>query len=318
MPQQKTKKNVEEPKKSQEEIEFEKLSKFFDKYISNKKLTVKYAVLLGIERVMYVKGKDFKNFFAENFSEIQKEILEITKIDLGEKPTTGALQLFYEINQKRTIMHYLQREPGDKAKYPKRLVPLKKTDDIKNELIFSDTGFYSLLIKIEKSNKPIIYLILLVLLILFIVLFPIWPLNVKLGVLWGLIGILIFLILFLVLSIVVAIVGVIFGYDIYIMPNIDEAKMTWYDRLFNPFVAYNAREDPLSFKILRIFTGVSIVILCAIAYFYPTIPRECYDLFKRGIEITYNFINKKIIDIHNGKGGITVKDKKYYEDFDNL
>ena len=318
MPQQKTKKNVEEPKKSQEEIEFEELSKFFDKYISNKKLTIKYAVILGIERVMYVKGKDLKNFFAENFTEIKKEIQEITKIDLGEKPTVGALQLFYEINLKRNIMHYLQREPGDKAKYPKRLVPLKKTDDIKNELIFSDTGFYSLLIKIEKSNKPIIYLILLVLLILFIVLFPIWPLSVKLGVLWGLIGILIFLILFLVLSIVVAIVGVIFGYDIYIMPNIDETKMTWYDRLFTPFIAYNSREDPLSFKILRIFTGVSIVILCAIAYFYPTIPKECYDLLKKGVEISYKYINKKIIDIHNGKGGITVSDKKYYEDFDNL
>ena len=117
-------------------------------------------------------------------------------------------------------------------------------------------------IKIEKSNKPIFYLILLIIFILFIVLFPIWPLSVKLGVLYFLISCIIFLIAFLVLTIIIALVGILFGYDIYIMPNIDEAKMSWKDRFFNPFIAIDSREDPCWFKIVRIILIISIIGIC--------------------------------------------------------
>ena len=156
MPPKKTKK--EEPKeKSQKEIDFENLSNFFDKYISSEKLIVKYATLFDLKRIQYIKGKDLKQFFNDNFEEIQKEMLSLMKIDIGKEANKESLQKFYQINQQNNVFHYLQKIQGDKAKYPKRLLPLQKGDDPKLELEFSDTGFYLLNIKVEKSNKPLIY-----------------------------------------------------------------------------------------------------------------------------------------------------------------
>ena len=83
MPPKKAKK--EEPKeKSQKEIDFENLSSFFEKYISSDSLIVKSATLFDMKRIQYIKGKDLKQFFNDNFEEIQKEILTIMKLDLGK------------------------------------------------------------------------------------------------------------------------------------------------------------------------------------------------------------------------------------------
>ena len=97
MPPKKTKK--EEPKeKSQKEIDFENLSNFFDKYISSEKLIVKYATLFDLKRIQYIKGKDLKQFFNDNFEEIQKEMLSLMKIDIGKEANKESLQKFYQIN----------------------------------------------------------------------------------------------------------------------------------------------------------------------------------------------------------------------------
>lgn len=298
--------------------EYEKLSQMYDDYISNKKLYIKYASLLGIQRVMYVKGKDLKQFFAQNFESIKNQIKSISNVDIGKEPTEATLQKFYQFNNQRNIMHYLQRVPGDKAKYPKRLLPLKKTDDPNKDLVFNESGFYLISIKIEKSNKPIIYLGILVTLVLLIVIFPIWPLSVKIGVWWILFGLLIFLILFLILTIVVVLIGLLFGYDIYILPNLDEYKMTWKDRFFNPFVAYESREDPLYFKIIRVIFGVSLVLLSLIAFIYPDIPKEAFYMFGNWISTFFNYVKTKIVVMHNNRNAVKVSEKQFFDDLNNL
>ena len=280
MPPKKPKK--EEPKeKTQKEIDYENLSNFLDKYISSEKLITKYATLFDLRRIKYVKGKDLKQFFNDNFEEIKKEMFSIMKIDIGKEADKESLQKFYQIIQQNNIFHYLQKLPGDKAKYPKRLLPLQKGDDPKLELEFTDTGFYLIAIKTESSKKPVIYLILLIILILFIVLFPIWPLNVKLGVLYFLMAVLIFMIVFLFSTIIIQILGLLIGYDILIMPNIDEAKMSWKNRLFNPFIIINSREDPCSVKIIRILLLISLTALCVLAYLYPSIPKASFHMIKK-------------------------------------
>ena len=305
------------PEKTKKEIEIEKLSSLFDKYISKGKLITKNASLLGIKRVTYIKGKDLKQFFTENFDEIKKEIFEILKIDLGKEANKDSLQIFYQLNQQRNIFDYLQRIQGDKAKYPKKLVPLKKTDDINLRLFFSETGFYLLNIQKKESKKHIIYLILLVILILFIVLFPIWPLNVKLGVLYSLIGLLIFLIVFLVLIIVIAIIGLLFGYDIDFMPNIDNVKLSWKNKLFNPFITVEKREDPCWFKIIRYLFIFSLVNIGIIAYFYPTIPKESYYIVKRMMVSLFSYARKKIEDIHYNRNAVKVRETQNLDDLLN-
>ena len=318
MPPKKIKKE-EKKEKTQKEIDYEKLSSFFDKYISMGALTVKYAILFDVQRIQYIKGKDLKQFFFDNFESIQKEILSLMNINLGEKADKESLQKFYQLNQQNNIMHYLQKLPGDKAKYPKRLLPLQKGDDPKLETEFTDTGFYLLHIKSEKSNKPLIYLILLIILILFIVLFPVWPLNVKLGVLYFLMAAMIFLIIFLTMTIVVAFIGSLFGYDIYIMPNIDEAKLGWKDRLFNPFIIINSRnDDPLWFKIVRIILIIGIVALCIIAFFFPKIPIASYKLMKKMLVWAFTYGKGKIEDFHYHRNAMKVKGGPYLDDIDNL
>ena len=309
----------EKPEKSEKEIIFESLSSFYDKYISAGKLIVKSATLYGLQRVSYVKGKDFKQFFNDNFEEIQKEILSITKTNIGKEANKESLQSFYSVNQKHNIMHYLKRIPGDKAKYPKRLLPLRKDDDNNLDLIFSETGFYILLIKNEKTNKPLFYLALLIILVLFIVLFPIWPLNVKLGVLYFLLSIMIFLIVFLILTIVVAIVGALFGYDIFVCPNIDDPKLCWRDRILNPFVAIEKREDDWWVILIRIWLILSLIGLGVLGYFYPAIPRKCYDLIKSMTLYVYQYGKTKVEDFHYHRNAVTVKDRNpLYDDLDNL
>ena len=153
---------------SQKKIEFQKISSFLDKYMSDGQLIVKYATLFDLQRISYIKGKDLKKFFNDNFTEIQKEMLEITKINIGKEPNKDSLQKFYSINQQYDILHYLKRIPGDKAKYPKKLLPLTNEDDSNLDLIFDETGFYLFNISVEKSNKPVVYLILVIITLLVI------------------------------------------------------------------------------------------------------------------------------------------------------
>ena len=309
------KKKIKKDEKIETETEFERLSSFLDKHISNGQLTIKYATLYDLQRIKYVKGKDLKQFFNDNFTDIKDEIKNITKTDIGKEPNKDSLQKFYELNQKRNIFHYLQRIPGDKAKYPKQLLPLKKGDDKNLEFNFTETGFYSLNIKVEKSKMNNIYLILLIVSILFIVMFPIWPLNMKIGVLYFLMSIIIFLIVFLVLTIIIAIVGMLFGYDIYIMPNIDNPKLGWKDRFINPFYIIEGREDPCWVKTVRIFLIISIVNIGIIAYMYPSIPRESFNMIINGMNNIYKYARKKIEDIHYHRNDVKVQDM---DDLNNL
>ena len=319
MPPKKTNKKEDPNEKEQKQKNYEKLSSFFDKYVSNGNLIVKSATLYDIQRIQYVKGKDLKQFFVDNFESIQKEILELMNINLGQEANNDSLQKFYQLNQQNNIFHYLQKVPGDKAKYPKRLLPLQKGDDTKLEFEFTDNGFYLLHIKTEKSNKPLIYLILLVILILFIVLFPIWPLNVKLGVLYFLMGLMIFLIVFLILTIIISLLGLLVGYDIYILPNLDDSKLSWKDRLINPFIIISYREDdPLWFKIMGYIILLIIIGLCITAFFFPKIPLTAYNMTKKILIWCFDYGKTKIEDIHYNRNALRKKQTPYLEDIDNL
>ena len=318
MPPKKNKK--EDPKeKEQKQKNYEKLSSFFSKYVSSGELTVKTATLYDIQRIEYIKGKDLKQFFVDNFESIQKEILELMNVNLGQEANDESLQKFYQLNQQNNIFHYLQKIPGDKARYPKKLLPLQKGEDPKLEYEFTDTGFYLLHIKSEKSNKPLIYLILLVILILFVVLFPIWPLNVKLGVLYFLMGLMIFLTAFLILTIIISILGILVGYDIYILPNLDDSKLSWKDRLINPFMIISYREDdPLWFRIMGYIILIIIIALCITAFFFPKIPIAAYNLMKKLLIWCFDYGKTKIEDIHYHRNALKKKQTPYLEDINNL
>ena len=128
----------------------------------------------------------------------------------------------------------------------------------------------------------------------------------------------IFLIVFLILTIVVTLVGMLFGYDIYIMPNIDEAKMSWRDRLINPFIAVNKREDPCWFFVIRIFMIISLIALGIMAYFFPKIPKESYAMIKNLLVKLFSYGKQKIEDIHYHRNEVTQYDKDHLEDLEGF
>ena len=109
----------------------------------------------------------------------------------------------------------------------------------------------------------------------------------------------IFSIVFFILCISIPIIGILFGYDIFIMPNIDDTNLSWKDRLFNPFIAINEREDTHSCKIIRNIIIISLAIMgIIIAYLYPKILKESYDMFKNLIISLLKYARKKIEDFH--------------------
>ena len=309
--------NNPQKEKEEKQIELEKFSAFYNKFIEAGELIEKQATFLDFTRISYVKGKDLKQFFEENFEEIQKEILSITKMNIGKEPNEESLKKFYEINHQKQILKGLKRIPGDKAKYPKKLLPITIEED--KNLEFSENAFYFLDIKKEKTNRPILYLVLLIIVILFIVLFPIWPLNVKLGVLYFLLACMIFLLVFLILIIVVALIGVLIGYDILILPNLDEPKMSWKDKLFNPFIIINKREDPCWFIIIRIILILFLIALGVCSYFFPRIPKACYNFTKDMLFSLFDYGKQKIEDIHYHRNAVTVKNsRQYIEDLEGI
>ena len=314
----KKKNNSNNSNREEDEIseKIEKFSSFYTKYISNDQLIEKQATLFDSTRISYIKGKDLKQFFTDNFEEIKKEILSITKSNIGKEPNKDSLQKFYEINQLNHILFPMKRIQGDKSKYPKKLLPLTKEED--KNLEFNESGFYMLNIKKEKSNKPLIYLVLLIIVILLFVMFPIWPLNAKLGFLYFLMIILMFMMVFLVSTIFISLVGVLFGYDILIIPNIDEPRMSWKNRLFNPFIAINKREDSYCFIVIRIILLILLIALCIVGYFFPRIPKACWRVMKNLTAYIFDYGKQKIEDFHYHRNDMALRDNsQILENFDD-
>ena len=102
------------------------------------------------------------------------------------------------------------------------------------------------------------------------------------------------------------------------MPNIDEAKMSWKNRLFNPFIIINSREDPCSVKIIRILLLISLTALCVLAYLYPSIPKASFHMIKKGLLWIFDYGKEKIEDIHYHRNSMKVKNGPYLDDIDNL
>ena len=58
--------------------------------------------------------------------------------------------------------------------------------------------------------------------------------------------------------------------------------------------------------------------MSVIAYLYPAIPKESFNLLKKVMSAIYGYARKKIEDIHYHRNAVKVKDTKYLEDLNNL
>jgi hypothetical protein len=282
------------------------LSDFITSLYEKHSLITKQAIYMNQKRIMYTKGKDFVAFFKENYQMISQHIKDITSTNLGAEPNDKSIQTFFTICLENKLIFKLCRMEGDKAKYPKRLVPPKRNEDI---FQFDEKDFYWLnTIAKETSKKTIVLLFIAVLSVLLFCLFPVWPIKVKIGFLWTILGVLLILLALTLISLVVAIVGVIFGYDIMLLPNLLEPKVSLKDRFINPFIAYYPREDPLWMVMVRVNMGLAIVIVAVLAYFHPGFIVSTYELVTSGGGKLYKLLTDKLITPAN-RTSVTVRDK---------
>ena len=259
---------------------------------------------------MYIKGKELTIAFKkeENFNYIRNEIEKITKINIGKEPNEKSLQNFFEVFFQKKMLLKLKRLEGDKAKYPKHLNPPKRGENI---ISFEENCFYWVNILSEQSKKGFIYLALIIIILLLACLFPIWPLKAKIGFLWFILGILVFLLIFTILCLVVAIIGVIFGYDIVVIPNLIEPKLSLYDRLFNPFVAYWPREDDWSMKLCRFFLGFSILTLTVLGIKFPWVFQTSWNFFNEYFWKLYNLVLENFVNKYHNP--VSVRNNNHYQ-----
>ena len=286
------------------------LSELLTNIIEKFRITTKYAILVGQKRIMYIKGKELTIAFKkeENFNYIRNEIEKITKINIGKEPNEKSLQNFFEVFFQKKMLLKLKRIEGDKAKYPKHLNPPKRGENITT---FEENCFYWVNILSEQSKKGFIYLALIIIILLLACLFPIWPLKAKIGFLWFILGILVFLLIFTILCLVVAIIGVIFGYDIVVIPNLIEPKLSLYDRLFNPFVAYWPREDDWSMKLCRFFLGFSILTLTVLGIKFPWVFQTSWNFFNEYFWKLYNLVLENFVNKYHNP--VSVRNNNHYQ-----
>ena len=55
-----------------------------------------------------------------------------------------------------------------------------------------------------------------------------------------------------------------------------------------------------------------------IAYLYPAIPRESFNMIINGMSNIYRYARKKIEDFHYHNKDVKVRDKHYLDDLNNL
>ena len=147
----------------------------------------------------------------------------------------------------------------------------------------------------------------------------IWPLKVKLGFLWTILALLVILLIFTILCLVVAIIGVIFGYDIVVIPNLVEPKLSLYDRFFNPFVAYWPREDDCSMKFIRVCLGLSIVVLIVLSVKFPWVFRFTWNFLHKHFWKLYNLIVDNFVNkYHNTVTVRNNQNSQFRDDFSDF
>lgn len=285
-----------ENKKTEKENQREKLSNLLRDFRDNRGLNVKQCILMGEKRINYVKGKELFQFFKENFNFINSSIQDILSISLGKIPNESSIQTFFEIFFEHKLLLKLTKMEGDKAKYPKRLFPPKKGEINK----FEEMQFYWINNDTNStSKKSIFFLFLSIIVVVLGCMFPVWPLKAKLCFLYAIIGVLVFLLFVTVLSLVISFVGFIFGYDVVLFPNFIDFKMNWYDRLFNPLIAYFPREDSGWIKFARFNMALSIVIITGVFIYNPSFLIVCFNLTASIAKSGYIFVTEKVSTYHN-------------------
>ena len=232
------------------------------------------------------------------------------------------------------------REDGDKKKHVKRLLPyeqlviinkcncgknheeLEKVDhpqklDLDALYSFDPSFFYILNINRSKS-KIYFYLFLIVFLILLFKLMPVWPYKVKLAVYWTSYFLLWAMIGLYIVRLAIYIFFYIFGFDVWILPDMDDPKLGFIDS-YRRVISFESRKDKWYFIVIRIILAIISGYIAFCVYKNPKLVDDAQNFVVNIIKDLYHYGEDKFVN--NNSTAVKVKNKEKYislEDLDNF
>ncbi len=328
--------------KTQEEIENEKIRKW--KEMSNifyslekKGLEVKECGFNGT-RCEYIKGKNFEETILKNIDTTLNEVNKIMGTNItNTKPEETINKIYQELKSLNMIQKAIRVE-GDKRKNIKKLLPYeqlakefncncgrdhdlnemdhpKKYD--KNEIQrFNNTFFY--IINRNKSQSWVyFYLFLIIFAILMYALMPIWPYKVKLGVWWVSYILLIVLLGLFTIRFIVYLFFYIFGYNIWIFPDINDEKLGFFAS-FKRVISCEKRNELWYTILIRICIALLTGYISFCIYKNPNLIDDAKKLLMDAFKDFYNYGEDKFVNSWNTTGIQTRYKTKTIEEIDNL
>ena len=221
-----------------------------------KGLILKEGTLCHKKRIMYTHGKDFVGCFKSNYDIIYNTVKERAGVELGMKGNDKAIQRFFELCVESKVMLKVRKKQGDAKRYPEVLFPPLSNEDVcmfdENEYYWVNTFWEGMLFK----GIWLLFIVVAVVSVLFVCLSQVWSIKVKIFVIWALISFVFVLVAITFCSLFVTLIGFVCGYDVILLPNLMEMKMSLKQRLCSPFIARFPRKDSFGIVVVR----VSIVI----------------------------------------------------------
>jgi hypothetical protein len=290
-------------------------------------------------RKEFIKGKEFEKIITKN----QTKYLELFKKDFpneifNKKNTEDFINQIYSIFNQNSMMFKAIREEGDRKKKIKRLLPYELLV-IEHGCICArehdnqerDHNKHYTIEEIKKFNKELYYIInrkkshkwsyfylgALVFLILMYVLMPVWPYKVKVGV-WWISYILLLLTAFIYgLRFSVYIFFFIFGYNVWILPDLDDPKLGVIDS-FRRVISIEKRNEKWYTILIRVcisvFTGYVVYCFYRRPELFNDIKKLVYDALKD----LYFYGEDKIVNSWNSTA-VKVKHKtRTIEEIDDI
>jgi translocation protein SEC62 len=252
------------------------------KFLANRGLKQKDGVVFD-KRVTYFRGDDVLTMITEHGDEITKMV---TKMNISEPLDTekGATKLLQHLIDYKKMFKF-EREPENKFKWPKRLMPTKSS-------IFSDKAFYCWVLKPEKGQKSTMLMWGIIGGILAICLFPVWPIWVKIGLLYLSVTLLYTILGTIVSRLVLYIFFKMFGIEFWLLPNLfaDAGPL---ESLSPLFYAERSEEGKVGW-LIRVIIMVTVGLLALRIYHDPNVVHEYKDMGTQSFEDLIDWGKQKL------------------------
>ena len=288
----------------------------FMAFLEKKKFIIKDAVV-GSKRKEYIKQKEFKSIVDQEKIEIVKMFKGLSNVSsINDDTPNLSDELIKLFRSQAFIIEAMPPRHEKGLKFPKKLIPFNQlskddvTEEEYNDYKSSSRKFY-VLTEERAEKKSYFWLWLIIVLILAICLFPIWPLEVKLGIWWISWILSVFMIGLIVIRLIIYLFFFIFGFDIWIFPNLTDDKLGVIES-FKPFISSKKRNETLYTIIFRLGIACLTGYIAYYIYENPNIIDDGIDHLWEIYQDVLSYGNEKIINYHNSTSiSIVDKSNKY-------